>query len=116
MTGNKVVWHWGDAEQDSFLALKAAMATAPVLHLPDFEKQFIIMTDTSDVAIGPILEQHFGSSLQPIAFSRKKLNSTEICYSAYERELLGIMWAIAQWKHYFQGPHPIVIQTNQALL
>ena len=27
-----------------------------------------------------------------------------------------MMWAIGQWKHYFQGPHPIVIQTDHAPL
>ena len=26
------------------------------------------------------------------------------------------MWAIAQWKHYFQGSQPIVIQTDHAPL
>ena len=96
--------------------MKVAIATAPVLCLPDFEQQFVIMTDASDVAIGAILEQDFGSSLQPIAYSSRKLNPTEICYSAYERELLGIVWAIGQWKHYFQGPHPIIIQTDHAPL
>ena len=101
---------------DSFKALKVAIAIAPILRLPDFERQFVITTDASDVAIGAILEQDFGSGLQPIAFSSRKLNSTEIRYSAYERELLGIVWAIGQWKHYFQGPHPIVIQTDHAPL
>ena len=85
------------------------MATVPVLCLPDFERQFIVMTDASDVAIGAILEQDFGSGLQPIVCSSQKLNPTKIRYSAYERELLRIVWAIGQWKRYFQGPHPIVI-------
>ena len=92
------------------------MATAPVLRLPDFEKQFVVTTDASDVAVGAILEQDFNSGLQPIAFASRKLNATEIRYSAYERELLGIVWAIGQWKHYFQSPHPIVIQTDHAPL
>ena len=26
------------------------------------------------------------------------------------------MWGIGQWKHYFQGPYPIVIQTDHAPL
>ena len=82
------------------------MATVPVLRLPDFERQFIVTTDASDVAIGEILEQDFGSGLQPIAFSSRKLNATKIRYSAYETELLRIMWTIGQWKHYFQGAHP----------
>ena len=56
LTRDKVVWHWGDAKQNSFLALKAAMATAPVLHLPDFELQFVVTTNANDVVIGPILE------------------------------------------------------------
>ena len=68
LTRDKVVWQWGDADQNSFLALKAAKATVPVLHLPDFERQFVVTTDASDVAIGAILEQDFGLGLQPIAF------------------------------------------------
>ena len=106
LTRDKVAWSWGDAQEHSFTALKVAIATAPILHLPNFERQFIITTDASDVAIGAILEQDFGSGLQPIAFSSRKLNPTEIRYSAYERELLGIVWAIGQWKHYFQGHTP----------
>ena len=68
------------------------------------------------MAIGAILEQDFGSGLQPIAFSSRKLNVTEIRDSAYERELLGIVWAIGQWKYYFQGPQPIIIQMDHAPL
>ena len=116
LTREKVTWCWGDAQGDSFTALKVAMATAPVLRLPDFERQFVVTTDASDVAVGAILEQDFGSGLQPIAFASRKLNATEIRYSAYERELLGIVWAIGQWKHYFQSPYPIVIQTDHAPL
>ena len=52
-----------DTQEQNFLALKAVMATAPVLRLPDFERQFIVTTDASDVAIGAILEQDFGSGL-----------------------------------------------------
>ena len=101
LTREKIAWTWGDDQERSFTALKIAIATAPVLHLPDFEQQFVIMTDASDVAIWAILEQDFGSGLQPIAFSSRKLNPTEIRYSAYERELLGIVWTIGQSKHYF---------------
>ena len=77
------------------------MATMAILRLLNFKKQFIAMTDASDVEIGAILEQDFGSGLQPIPFLSRKLNATEIRYSAYEKELFGIVWAIGQWKHYF---------------
>ena len=93
LTREKVAWRWDDAEANSFTPLKVAMATAPVLRLPDFERQFVVTTDASDVVVGAILEQNFGSRLQPIAFASRKLNATEIRYSAYEREMLGIVWA-----------------------
>ena len=56
LTRDKFAWSWGDAQEHSFTALKVAIATAPILRLPDFECQFIISTDASDVAIGAILE------------------------------------------------------------
>ena len=30
--------------------------------------------------------------------------------------MLGIVWALAQWKHYCRGPHSVVIQTDHAPL
>ena len=91
LTRDKIAWQWGEKEEQSFLALKSAIATAPIVHLPGFECQFVVTTDASGVAIGAILEQDFGSGLQPIAFSSRKLNATKIRYSAYERELLRIV-------------------------
>ena len=116
LTRSKAKWHWDDAQENSFLALKISLATAPVLRLPDFDHQFVVTTDASDVAIGAILQQDVGMGLQPIAFASRKLQQAEVRYSAYERELLGIVWALGQWKHYFQGPHPIIIQTDHAPL
>ena len=76
----------------------------------------MVTTDASDAAVGAILEQDFGNGLQPVAFASRKLNGAEMRYSAYERELLGIVWALAQWKHYCRGPHSVVIQTDHAPL
>ena len=71
--------------------------------MPDFERTFVVTMDASLVSVGAILEQDFGHSLQPVAFESRKLNPAEIRYSAYERELLGIVWAIGKWRHYFEG-------------
>ena len=76
----------------------------------------MVITDASDAAVDAILEQEFGNGLQPIAFASRRLNSAEIRYNAYERELLSIVWAPAQWKHYFRGPHSIVIQVDHVPL
>ena len=82
-----------------------ALTIAPVLKLPDFERQFVVTTNPSGAVIGAILEQDFGNGLQPVTFASQKLNVAEMQYNSYERELLGIVWALAQWKHYCRGPH-----------
>ena len=116
LTRAGIDWKWSTSQHQSFNRLKLALTTAPVLRLPNFEKQFVVTTDASDAAVGAILEQDFGNGLQPVAFASRKLNGAEMRYSAYERELLGIVWALAQWKHYFRGLHSVVIQTDHAPL
>ena len=76
------------------MKLKTALASSPILRLPNFERQFVVTTDASDVAVGAILEQDSGHMLQPVALILRKLNNGESPYSAYERELLGITWAL----------------------
>ena len=67
------------------------------------------------VSIGAILEQDFGHGLQPVAFESRQLNPAEMRYSAYERELLGIVWAIGKWRHYFEG-RKFIVQTDHSSL
>ena len=62
--------------------MKIALATAPVLQLPNFDHQFIVATDASDVAVGAILQQDTGMGLQPIAYASRKLQQDEVRYSA----------------------------------
>ena len=87
------------------------MVTAPVLQLPNFDLEFTVTTDASEVSVGAILHQDFGQGLQPICYDSRKLNPAKCRYSAYERELLGIIWAVGKWRHYLAGNH-FTIQTD----
>ena len=115
LTKDRIPWLWGEAQERAFQQLKVALMTAPILTLPDFEKPFVVTTDASLIAVGGILQQEQGNGLQPIAFASKKLTPTETRYSAYERELLGIVWAIGLWRHYLQGQR-FVVQTDHSAL
>ena len=112
--GRAEIWSsevWGAKEEEAFRRLKTAMLTAPVLQLPDFDREFVVTTDASEVSVGAILQQNFGKGLQPICYDSRKLNPAECRYSAYERELLGIVWAVGKWRHYLAGAH-FTIQTD----
>ena len=69
--GRAEVWSpevWGVKEDEAFRRLKTAMITAPVLQLPDFDYEFTVTTDASEVSVGAILQQNFGRGLQPICY------------------------------------------------
>ena len=48
---------WASEHQKAFDALKLALTTAPVLGYPDFEREFILETDTSLRGLGTVLSQ-----------------------------------------------------------
>ena len=76
LTKDKTPWKWQAAQEEAFNKLKESLISAPVLHMPDFNRPFVLTTDSSLVAVGAILEQDFGNGLQPVAFDSWKLTST----------------------------------------
>ena len=66
------------------------------------------------MSVRATLAQDFAQGLQPVAYESRKLNPTETRYSAYERQLLGIVWAIGKWRHYLEGKH--FVQTDHSSL
>ena len=58
LTKAKVSWKWSKVEEESFVMLKVALASSLVLRLPDFERQFVVTTDASAVAVGVMTSGH----------------------------------------------------------
>ena len=72
--------------------------------MPDHTKPFQIESDTSKVATGAVLMQlDLNGDRHPCAFLSKTLSPTERNYEIYDRELLGIIRALEEWRHYIQG-------------
>lgn len=103
LTKDKTPWKWESPEENAFRELKESLVTTLVLHMPDFQKPFVLATDASVVTVHAIIEQELGQGLQLVAFESHKFTPAKMRYSAYERELLGIVWAIGKWCYYFYG-------------
>lgn len=102
---------WSDEATQSFIALKGAMSSAPVLRLPDFTKPFYLETDASDFGIGAVLMQEG----RPLAFFSKKLGPRGRISSTYHKELFAIVEAVQKWRQYLLG-RELIIRSDQKSL
>ena len=80
--------------REAFKILKNAIAQLAMIFHPNPTAQLSLQTDASDVAVGAVLQQHIDGQVQPLAFFSKRLQSAEVRYSAFERELLAVYLAI----------------------
>ena len=93
---------WTDQHQVAFDALKRALSEAPVLQIPDFGGEFILVTDASDLAISAVLNQQVDGSLAPIAYYSRLLSSAERNYSTYEKECLAVLSGCDKFRSYLE--------------
>ena len=103
LTKKGQIFQWGDKEERAMQNLKDALTEAPVLRLADPEKKYVVATDASNYAIGGVLMQGSESDLHPIAFISRKLRTTELKYDTYDKEMIAIVYALQQWRHYLEG-------------
>ena len=84
-----------DAEElVAFNNLKQALVAGPQLAHPDLNKQFIVQTDASKIAIGAVLLQKSDNGVEaPISFFSKKLSAPQQNYQTFERECLAVVVA-----------------------
>ena len=115
LTKDAAKFEWGPPQQKAFRLLKHALATAPVLILPDPKLPYVLHTDSSGFAIGGVLQQDQGAGLQPIAFLSKKMQDAETRYPVHEQELLAIIHALSTWRHYLHGTKFTVLTDHQSL-
>lgn len=93
----------GPEQLSSIRKCREILTTQPLLAFPDFQRTFKITTDASAVAIGAVLSQNFVEGEKPIAYAGRKLNDAEQRYSAIERELLAVVWAVEHFRPYVYG-------------
>ncbi len=97
-------WLWGAAEQQAFDALKNAITSTPMLTFPSRSSLFRLECNASNFATGAILSQQQEDGLfHLIGFMSKSFSDTEWNYQIHDKEMLAIMHALEEWRHFLEG-------------
>jgi hypothetical protein len=97
-------WQWTSKEQQTFNELKDKFTSVPLLVPPDMTLRFRIESDASDYATGAVLSQYCqDGNIRPVTFLSKSLNEAERNYDVHDKELLGVIRALEEWRHYLEG-------------
>ncbi|GJP47517.1 hypothetical protein CLOM_g6702 [Closterium sp. NIES-68] len=107
-TGRTRHMTWEPKHQEAMEQLKKTLTSAPVLILPDPERDYVIEADASDEAVGAVLMQDHGNGQQPIAYLSKKLYGAELNYPIHDEEALAIIIAFKIWRCYLEGRNTTV--------
>ncbi|XP_037773084.1 uncharacterized protein LOC119568621 [Penaeus monodon] len=92
-----VTFTWSPEAEKAFQDLKAALVSAPVLRLPDFERHFEIHTNASAQAFDAVLIQHSDNGEpQAASYWSRILKDAESCYPAIDLEALLLYKNLAQ--------------------
>jgi hypothetical protein len=106
LTRKTTEWRWGEPQQAAFEALKHAITTAPVLVFPSDTGKFRIEADASNFATGAVLSQlQDDGKWHPVGFISKSFSDVERNYEIHDKEMLAIIRALEEWRHFLEGAH-----------
>nr|GFA63321.1 putative reverse transcriptase domain-containing protein [Tanacetum cinerariifolium] len=111
LTQKNVKFEWGDKQEAAFQLLKKKLCSAPILALPEGNKDFIVYCNASIKGLGVVLMQ----IEKVIAYASRQLKIHEKNYITYDLELGAVVFALKIWIHYLYGTKCMVFTDHKSL-
>src|SRR5919206_993985 len=111
-----ITQNWKNTQEKSFNELKEKLTQAPILMYPKWDREFILQTDASNIALGAVLSQIGDDKKEhPIGYASRSLTQPEQNYSTNELESLAVVWGVKKFHHYLYGRKFKIITDHSAL-
>jgi hypothetical protein len=112
---------WKHDYRKEFVAFIKGLQDACELFYPDYDLDWILRTDASELGVGAVLlqrkiQEDTTEVLQPIAFVAKKFSDAAKKWSTIEQEAYGIFYAVRTLAYYLVGKQFIVETDHNNLL
>lgn len=99
---------WSGPYKEAFNKFKDALMKATALFHPNYELEWIVRTDASNIGVSAVLFQcAVGEdaviTLQPIAFVSQKFSETATRWATIEQECYGLKFGVEAFDYYLRG-------------
>ena len=92
---------WSTSCQDAFTKVKSVLTSLPVMLVPNFQKQFMLMVDASGVGAGAVLMQFDSNEIEhPVCYFSRKFNQHQKNYYTIEKENLALVLSLQHFDVY----------------
>ena len=93
--------------------LKERITSEPVLVFPDFNKTFLLETDSSKEGLGAVLSQKQDDGCyHPVVFGSRTLTKSEQNYHSSELEFLALKWSVTEYFKEYLAYAPFMVHTG----
>ena len=99
----------------AFEEIKSKLVIAPIMATPKWSKEFEIMCNASDYAMGANLGQRKEKFFKAICYTSKTFNEAQENYSTTEKEMLAMVFSCEKFRPYILGSH-IIIHTDHTII
>ena len=108
---------WTSALEASFDNLKEQLCQPRIVRMPDPQRDFILETDGSRIAVGAVLKQKFEDTglEHPVGFFSRALSGSERNYVAYELEMYAVVRAVEHFRMFLLGKEFLLRTDHTAL-
>ena len=108
-------FYFDESCQKAFEEIKFRLVEAHIMGKSYWNREFEIMCDASDFAVGAVLGHIDEKVFMAIYYASKTFNEAQENYSTTEKEMLAIVFACEKFRQYILGSH-VVIHTDHAAI
>ena len=105
---NNAKFYFDESYRFAFEEIKSSLVTDPIMETPDWNKEFKIMCDVSDYAMGAVLGKIIEKIFKAIYYANKTFNEAQENYSTTEKEMMVMVFACEKFRPYILGSHDII--------
>ena len=97
----------------AFEEIKSILVIAPIMETLDWNKDFEIMSDVNDYAMGAVFRQRTEKIFKAIYYASKNFNKAQENYSTTKKKMLEMVFSCEKFRPYILGSH-VIIHTDHA--